>query len=134
MFEVAASQRPGKVAERHRLSRGQFSGILVEQAPETVVMEACGTAHSWGREAGAIRKRGDPYLRMLLLHSARSVLLHAKKATGERDRRRTWALDRERPRGHDKAAVALANKLARVAGAVWRRERAFGASPPKGKP
>jgi len=97
-------------------------------------MEACGTAHSWGREAGAIRKRGDPYLRMLLLHSARSVLLHAKKATGERDLRRTWALDRERPRGHDKAAVALANKLARVAGAVWRRERAFGASPPKGKP
>jgi transposase len=84
------------------------------------------------RRLGAISKRGDPYLRMLLIHGARSVLLHAKKATGERDRLRTWALDRERARGHNKAAVALANKLARVAWAVWRRERAFGASTAKG--
>jgi transposase len=84
------------------------------------------------RRLGGISKRGDPYLRMLLIHGARSVLLHAKKATGERDRLRTWALDRERARGHNKAAVALANKLARVAWAVWRRERAFGASTTKG--
>ena len=75
---------------------------------------------------GAISKRGDPYLRMLLIHGARSVLLHAKRATGERDRLRTWALDRERARGHNKAAVALANKLTRIVWAVWRREQAFG--------
>ena len=31
VFEVAVSQRPGKVAERHRLSRGQFSRFLAEQ-------------------------------------------------------------------------------------------------------
>jgi len=55
-----------------------------------------------------------------------SVLVNAKKATGEHDRMRTWALDRERARGHNKAAVALANKIARVAWAVWCRERAFG--------
>jgi transposase len=84
------------------------------------------------RRLGAISKRGDPYLRMLLIHGARSVLLHAKKATDERDRLRTWALDRERARGHNKAAVALANKLARVVWAVWRRERAFGVSTAKG--
>jgi transposase len=331
VFEVAVSQRPGKVTERHRLSRGQFSRFLAEQAPATVVMEACGTAHFWGREAGgrghhvvlipphvvrpyvlrnktdgadakglleafrndavrpvpvksvdqhvlaglhrlrsawmatrtarlntlrdllrelglsipvgarqvlphvgalgsdadsglpealrpvlaeatreirelevrvreversletmarasdvvarlrtipgvglltatalvafvgdvqrfpsgrhfasylgltpresssglrrrlgAISKRGDPYLRMLLIHGARSVLLHAKKATAERDRLRTWALDRESARGHNKAAVALANKLARIVWAVWRSERAYGASTAKG--
>ncbi len=331
VFEVAVSQRPGKVARRHRLSRAQFSRFLAEQAPATVVMEACGTAHFWGREAGArghrvvllpphavrpyvlrnktdgadakglleairnddlrpvpvksvdqhalaslhrmrsawmatrtarlntlrgllrelgfaipvgarqvvpqvwalvsdadsavpdalrpvlaeaareirelevrvreversleamsrgsevlgrlrtipgvglltatalvalvgdvqrfpsgrhfasylgltpresssglrrrlgaISKRGDPYLRMLLIHGARSVLLHAKKATGERDRLRTWAVDREHARGHNKAAVALANKLARIVWAVWRRERNFGASVAKG--
>ncbi len=331
VFEVAVSQRPGRVAERHRLSRGQFSRFLADQAPATVVMEACGTAHFWGREAGArghrvvllpphavrpyvlrnktdgadakglleavrnegiravpvksvdqhvlaslhrmrsawmatrtarlntlrgllrelgvaipvgarqvvpqmwalvsdadsgipdalrpvlaeaareigelearireverslgamacasdvvvrlrtipgvglltatalaafvgdvqrfpsgrhfasylgltpresssglrrrlgaISKRGDPYLRMLLIHGARSVLLHAKKATGERDRLRTWALDREHARGHNKAAVALANKLARIVWAVWRRERDFGAPIAKG--
>jgi transposase len=84
------------------------------------------------RRLGAIRKRGDPYLRRLLLHRARSVLLHAKKATASRDRLRTWALDRERARGHNKAAVALANKLARIAWAVWRREQAFDVSPKQG--
>ena len=78
------------------------------------------------RRLGAISKRGDPYLRMLLIHGARSVLCHAKKATREPDRLRTWALDRERARGHNKATVALANKLARIVWAVWRRERAFG--------
>jgi transposase len=51
VFEVALSQRPGKVSGRRRLSRGQFSRFLAEQAPATVVMEACGTAHFWGREA-----------------------------------------------------------------------------------
>jgi transposase len=78
------------------------------------------------RRLSAISKRGDPYLRMLLIHGARSVLLHAKKAPGDRDRLRTWALDRERARGHNKAAVALANKLARIVWAVWRREQPFG--------
>ena len=83
------------------------------------------------RRLGAISKRGDPYLRMLLIHGARSVLLHAKKRTGERDRLRTWALDREHARGHNKAAVAVANKLARIVWAVWRRERDFDASTTK---
>jgi transposase len=80
------------------------------------------------RRLGGISKRGDPYLRMLLIHGARSVLCHAKRATREPDRLRTWALERERLRGHNKAAVALANKLARVVWAVWYREREFGAT------
>ena len=86
------------------------------------------------RRLGAISKRGDPYLRMLLIHGARAVLLHAKKRTVEPERLRRWALDRERARGHNKAAVALANKLARIAWAVWRNEHAFrgvAASPTK---
>lgn len=72
------------------------------------------------RRLGSISKRGDSYLRMLLIHGARSVICHAKKA-GTHDRLRTWALDREHRRGHNKAAVALANKLARIAWAVWTR-------------
>jgi transposase len=72
------------------------------------------------RRLGAISKRGDAYLRMLLVHGARSVLCHAKK-TDTHDRLRTWALDREQRRGHNKAAVALANKLARIAWAVWTK-------------
>jgi transposase len=84
------------------------------------------------RRLGAISKRGDPYLRLLLIHGARSVLLHAKKATAPHDRLRSWALDRERARGHNKAAVALANKLARIVWAVWRREQSFETSTMQG--
>lgn len=76
------------------------------------------------RRLGRISKRGDAYLRMLLIHGARSVLCHAKKAT-EHDRLRTWALGLEKRLGHNKAAVALANKLARIAWAVWKHDRAF---------
>lgn len=72
------------------------------------------------RRLGRISKRGDPYLRMLLIHGARAVLCHAKKAKCPNDRLRAWALERERARGHNKATVALANKLARIAWAVWR--------------
>jgi transposase len=39
------------------------------------------TSSGLERRRGRISKRGDPYLRMLLLHGARSVLCHAKKAT-----------------------------------------------------
>ena len=61
---------------------------------------------------------------MLLIHGARATLCHAKKSR-EPDRLRAWALDRERACGHNKAAVALANKLARIVWAVWSREVDF---------
>jgi len=77
------------------------------------------------RKLGRISKRGDPYLRMLLIHGARSVLTHAKRSNAPRDGLRSWALSRETARGHNKAAVALANKLARIVWAVWRHERPF---------
>jgi transposase len=83
------------------------------------------TSSGLRRRLGAISKRGDPYLRMLLIHGARAVLLHAKKRTAPKDRLRTWALGREQARGHNKAAVALANKLARIVWAVWCNGQAY---------
>ena len=88
--------------------------------------------HSSGqrRHLGAISKQGDTYLRMLFIHGARSVLHHAKSKTAPAtDRLRTWALQVERLRGHNKAAVAVANKLARIAWAVWRNGNDFAAAP-----
>ena len=73
------------------------------------------------RRLGRISKRGDAYIRMLLVHGARSVLCHAKKAE-QHDRLRTWALALQKRAGHNKAAVALANKLARIAWAVWKHD------------
>jgi transposase len=76
------------------------------------------------RRLGRISKRGDSYLRMLLIHGARSVLCHAKKAK-QHDRLRTWALALEKRTRHNTAAVALANKLARIAWAVWKHDKDY---------
>jgi transposase len=76
------------------------------------------------RRLGRISKRGDAYLRMLLIHGARAVLNAAKKKIRP-DRLRSWALSCEARRGHNKAAVALANKMARIAWSVWNRDRTF---------
>jgi len=75
------------------------------------------------RRLGAISKRGDVYLRTLLIHGARSVLLAATRRAP--DRLRTWALERKEARGHNKAAIAVANKLARIIWAVWKHDRPF---------
>jgi len=81
------------------------------------------------RRLGRISKRGDVYLRMLLTHGARSVLCRAKSLKTP-DRLRAWALRVERLRGHNKATIALANKIARIVWAVWRRDTEFTEQPP----
>lgn len=82
--------------------------------------------HSSGlsRRIGRISKRGNTYLRMLLIHGARSVL-RAAKLTEHPDDLRTWVLRIDARSGYNTAAVALANKLARIAWRVWRDGRAF---------
>ncbi len=76
------------------------------------------------RRLGRISKRGNAYLRTLLIHGARAVLNAAKNKTRP-DRLRSWALRCETRRGHNKAAVALANKMARIAWGVWKQDRVF---------
>jgi transposase len=80
------------------------------------------------RRLGRISKRGDVYIRTLLIHGARSVLNAAKRVENP-DRLRTWVLDLEVRTGHNRAAVALANKMARILWAVWRNEGEFQATP-----
>ena len=80
--------------------------------------------HSSGsmRRLGRVTKRGDVYLRMLLIHGARAVLRSAKVAANRQqplDRTRAWALALSDRVGHNKAAVALANKQARR---LWAAE------------
>src|SRR5262245_47721620 len=76
------------------------------------------------RKLGRISKRGDAYLRMLLVHGARAVLSRARTAM-HRDRLRAWVLRLEKRVGHNKATVALANKMARSAFSVWKHDRDF---------
>jgi transposase len=76
------------------------------------------------RRLGAISKQGDVYLRMLLIHGARSFLCHGKACAHRNDLQR-WALHTQERRGHNVAAVAVANKLARIVWAVWTQQRPF---------
>jgi transposase len=50
VFEVAVANQAGRIVERKRLTRRQFERFIDALSPGTeVVMEACGTAHYWGR-------------------------------------------------------------------------------------
>lgn len=49
-FEVAITE-PGRVITRRRFGRTQFARFLRMQPPAALVMEACSTAHYWGRLA-----------------------------------------------------------------------------------
>lgn len=62
---------------------------------------------------GRISKRGDRYLRTLLVHGARSELMHTARREDYKSR---WAEQLKATKGWNKAAVALANKHARI---IW---------------
>lgn len=87
--------------------------------------------HSSGstRRLGRISKRGDRYLRMLLTHGARAVLrsaVVARQAGRQVDGLKDWALRVQGRSNHNKAACALANKLARICYAVLRDHAPYG--------
>jgi transposase len=66
-----------------------------------------------------ITKRGDVYLRTLLIHGARAVVSQAKHKD---DRLSRWVTGIAQRRHPNVAAVALANKTARMAWAMLRNE------------
>ena len=65
-----------------------------------------------------ITQRGDSYMRSLVIHGARSVVTHAKHKTDSLSR---WINHLVATRGFNKAVVALANKLIRIAWVVVAR-------------
>ncbi len=88
------------------------------------------------RRLGHISKKGDRYLRMLLTHGARSVLRAAtvaKNAGRSCTPLRSWALAVQQRSNHNKAACALANKLARICYATLRDRQRFDEEQPVGK-
>jgi transposase len=62
-----------------------------------------------------ISKRGDSYLRCLLVHGARAAKRTMKTKT---DKRSQWVNELEQRRGSNRATVALANKNARICWAI----------------
>jgi transposase len=131
--EIATLARQDPVAQRLQQLRGV--GPLIA----TALIAAVGNAEQFrnGRQMAAslgltpgqhssggkdrllgITKRGDTYLRTLLIHGARSVIYAAR---GKDDRLSQWVTDLATRRHPNVAATALANKTARIAWAMLRR-------------
>ena len=131
--EIAALQKqlPGAA----RLRRVPGIGVL----GSTALAATLGDAKAWrsGREfsasigvvpahagtggkvrVGHLSKRGDPYLRTLLIHGARSVIQHAKDKP-------KWLEQLLARRPLNVVVVALANKMARTAWALIAHGRAY---------
>lgn len=80
--------------------------------------------HSSGGKTslGGISKRGDKYLRTLVIHGARSCV---KVVEGKTDRRSEWVSALLKRRNKNIATVALANKQARIIWAMLTRNEDY---------
>jgi hypothetical protein len=143
VFEVALSDTPGTVGERHRLSRARFRRFFAGREATTGHHRAARRpAPCSGRSARRDRRasgqgRASPFptrasgqddTRGRLAHDAhprRSIRAPGRLHDRGADDLRTWALAIKQRRGFNVAAVALANKLARVCWRVWHDQRPF---------
>ena len=119
---------------RQRLQGIPGYGPIISSAFYSVVGD--GSAYTRGRDVAAsiglvprqhssggkdvllgISKKGDGYLRSLLVHGARAVVTQAGK---KKDRFSLWINRIVVERGFNKAIVATANKMARIGWAVLR--------------
>jgi len=114
-------------------------GPIVASAFRSVIGDGC--AYSRGRDASAslglvprqhssggknvllgISKRGDRYLRSLIVHGARAVVLQAARKDDPLSR---WINQKRKERGMNKAVVATANKMARIGWAILRYDNTY---------
>jgi transposase len=72
---------------------------------------------------GKISKQGNRYLRVLFVQAARVVLVRPN--SWERYGLKSWIEDAKKRLHHNVLAIALANKLARIAWAVLNKECKF---------
>jgi transposase len=121
---VTATALVGSVGHIHTFRRARQFASWLGLTPRE---------HSSGqrRHLGGISKQGDVYLRCLLTHGARAVLLAAQRRRGANrplPRLHQWAAAVRDRRGHNKATIAVANKLGRIVWAVWHRDVPFAAA------
>ena len=119
---ITATALLGSVPHIHAFRRGRQFASWLGLTPR----EAASGHRRW---RGHISKRGDVYLRTLLIHGARSVICNARRRGRPRQHTLTplhrWAVALADRIGVNKAATALANKLARIIWAVWRSDGDF---------
>jgi transposase len=119
---ITATALLGSVPQIHAFRRGRQFASWLGLTPR----EAASGHRRW---RGGISKRGDAYLRTLLIHGARSVVNNAQRRAHRGVVPLTplqrWAVAIAARRGVNTAATAVANKVARVIWAVWRSAGGF---------
>lgn len=112
---IVASAFAGVVGDGQGYRRGRDVAAALGLVP---------AQHSSGGKAVllGISKRGDRYVRCLLVHGARAVV---RWAADKDDPLSAWINRLVAKRGVNKATVALANKLARIGWAVLRHHTVY---------
>ena len=112
---VSASALVSAVGDGSQFAKGRDMAAWLGLVPNQ---------HSSGgkNRLGHISKRGDKYVRMLLIHGARAVLKAAESKTDGRSR---WVTSLAQRRNKNIATVALANKNARIAWAILSRDESY---------
>ena len=115
---VGASAAVATVGDFKQFKNGAQFGAWIGLTPRQ---------HSSGgkNNLGGITKRGDTYLRTLLIQGAKSAVMTAHRRT---DKISQWVVALRERSGWQKAVVALANKNARILWAVMTRGEAFDAN------
>jgi len=113
--ELGASALVGAVGEFKQFGSAKPFGAFLGLVPS---QNSSGGKASLGR----ITKRGDDYLRTLLIQGAKSAVMSADKRDDPTSR---WLVQLAARVGWQKACVAMANKNARILWAVMTRDVAF---------
>jgi transposase len=136
VFQVHGVDTEGQVVIRRQLKRRYVVAFFQKLPPWLVGIEACASSHHWSRELKALghtvrlmppayvkpyvkrqKKQGDRHLRSLFVAGALAVIRYAK-IPGIKHRPWLTALLARRPT--KVAAIALVNKIARMAWAKGR--------------
>ena len=112
---LTASAITASVASGHEFSNGRQFAAWLGLVPRQ---------HSTGGKTrlGRITKRGDAYLRTLLMLGARAVL---QTAAQKSDRLSRWAVALRERRGYHRAVIAIAAKNARIIWALLAKQSTF---------
>jgi transposase len=145
-LELRVDELEARVAQAFRRDPlcqriGEVEGVGPVTATAVVAAIANGSTFDSGRQFAAwlglvprqhssgdkqrllgITKRGDPYLRTLLIHGARSIVFRSANKT---DARSCWISEKTKKLGVTKACVAVANKNARIIWALLAKDEPY---------
>jgi transposase len=122
--ELGASACTAGVGDFHQFKAGHQLGAWLGLVPK---QNSSGGKTSLGR----ITKRGDDYLRTLLIQGAKAAVMSAAKRDDPISR---WLVQLVARVGWQKACIAMANKNARILWAVMTRDEGFDARHVSEKP